>query len=69
MALSDKEQEILLSEDIYFRGYPTKDVKEFIRELKEKIQEKMDVTYEIFEIINQLAGEKLITQTTKEKGK
>jgi len=40
--LSEYEQEILLSEDICFRGYPKGKTKEAIQNLKKELKEKFE---------------------------
>ena len=59
MSLSDKKFKINSGNAPVGDGYLHNNVKEFIKELKEKINMDMDVL-DIFVVIDELAGEKLI---------
>ena len=69
MSLSDKETEILLAEDIYFRGYPKKDVKETFKKLKAfcNIHKGTLVCADTFlEVMIEEAGKELCEEVARE---
>jgi len=65
MSLSDKRKDSYTAEDLKEGLYRGKDVKEFIRELKEEIENPSFPYANIFQLIDKLAGKEL-TEEKKE---
>ncbi len=65
--LSNEEQEILMSKDIYFRGFPTAKVKKFIEQVDKASDDSLTISE--FKIrLYKLAGDKFIPQNKCETG-